>query len=314
MPKLFIATLCYALLVTAVDARPLDRQEYEQVEKTTREICQDGVRHGCWQPLEKLLQRLPRPIDKWQWDEYFFGHLALSQAAYWAGDVDVSSHFFEDTLEIAKRIDQFDEGRQGFAVLLITSEAAAPALSLGNYKRALAYLDLALAQPASQGVYERIAVMRAGALVGLHRDAEARKTLDLVVATLHLDGQAPWEGFPFVSGPINPYETVRRAAAFYSRQGDAAASLALLERAEATRRATIESMPKEPVPGGYWAQQLQPGILQLDMASVHEQQGHQEEAEQLKRAAAAMDKASTKSNHTDTSGPDPLAKVLSLLN
>jgi hypothetical protein len=113
---------------------------------------------------------------------------------------------------------------------------------------------------------------------------------------------------------MNPYEIARRAAAFYFRQGDAATSLKLLERMEAARRATIEGMPKDLMPGGYWAQKLQPGILLLDMATVHEQQGREEAAAQLKREAAALRKASAESTATDWHRPDPLARVLGLLN
>jgi len=314
MLKLHIATLSCALAVTAANAGTLDRPAYEQLAKTTLEICQDGAKRGCWRPLEEVLQRLSPPSDQRQWEDYFFGHFSLAQCAYWVGDFDESAHFFVKVLEIAPRIDQGEDGHSNFAVLLANREAAAPALSMGNYTLALAYLDLALAQPASKEFKEELAVMRAGALAGLHRVAEARLALDRIVATLRWDGRAPWEAFPFAPEPMNPYEIARRAAAFYFRQGDAAASLKLLERVEAARRATIEGMPKEFVPGGYWAQRLQPGILLLDMATVHEQQGRQEAAAQLRREAAVLRKASAESTATDWHMPDPLARVLGLLN
>jgi tetratricopeptide (TPR) repeat protein len=314
MLKLHIATLCCALAVTAANAGTLDRPAYEQLAKTTLEICQDGAKRGCWRPLEEVLQRLSPPSDQRQWEDYFFGHLALAQCAYWVGDFDESAHFFVKVLEIAPRIDQGEGGYSNFAVLLANREAAALALSMGNYTLALAYLDLALAQPASKEFKEETAVMRAGALAGLHRVAETRLALDRIVATLRWDGQAPWEAFPFAPEPMNPYEIARRAAAFYFRQGDAATSLKLLERMEAARRATIEGMPKDLMPGGYWAQKLQPGILLLDMATVHEQQGREEAAAQLKREAAALRKASAESTATDWHRPDPLARVLGVLN
>jgi tetratricopeptide (TPR) repeat protein len=314
MLKLYIATLSCALAVTAVDAGTLDRPAYEQVDKITRKICQDGAKRGCWRPLEEVLQRLSPPSDQRQWEDYFFGHFALAQCAYWVGDFDESAHFFEKVLEIAPRIGQGEDGHSNFAVLLANREAAAPALSMGNYTLALAYLDLALAQPASKEFKEELAVMRAGSLAGLHRVAETRLALDRIVATLRWDGHAPGEAFPFAPEPMNPYEIARRAAAFYFRQGDAAASLKLLERVEAARRATIEGMPKDLVPGGYWAQRLQPGILLLDMATVHEQQGRQEAAAQLKREAAALRKASAEPTATGWHRPDPLSRVLGLLN
>ena len=314
MLKLYIATLSCALVVTAVDAGTLDRPAYEQLAKTTFEICRDGAKRGCWRPLEEVLQRLSPPIDQRQWEDYFFGHLALAQYAYWVGDFDESAHFFEKVLEIAPRIGQGEDGLSNGAVLLANSEAAEPALSMGNYTLALAYLDRALAQPDLGGFKEELAVMRAGALAGLHRVAETRLVLDRIVATLRWDGRAPWEAFPFAPEPMNPYEIARRAAAFYFRHGDAEAALKLLERAEAARRATIEGMPKEPVPGGYWAQWLQPSILLLDMATVHEQQGRQEAAAKLKREAAALRTASPASTATDWPRPDPLARVLGPLN
>lgn len=138
------------------------------------------------------------------------------------GDFDESAHFFQKVLEIAPRIGQGEDGHSNSAVLLAIREAAAPALSMGNYTLALAYLDRALAQPDSNEFKEELAVMRAGALAGLHRVAETRLTLDRIVATLRWDGQAPWEALPFAPEPMNPYEIARRAAAFYFRHGDAA--------------------------------------------------------------------------------------------
>lgn len=257
-------------------------------------ICKPVPESRCWLPLLKYLESLPPAQSERAQMEVVFSYAMLAKSAHLVGDLAESKLYYQKTMSMADALPRefTAEFASEPASTFFKTDAAALAIRMREYSQALRYLnDVSDFMQRIEKVPARpgtVSLLRCGALIGLHRDAEADAELQAMLSKLDFDGQAPWEAFPFAPEPIHPYTTARRIAARYVKQGSPGRALDLLSLVDERWRANQPKSPDEAYWGPKWATVQSRADLLLDMAAIHLTLNHGEQAELLMREALVI--------------------------
>lgn len=256
--------------------------------------------------METALAALKPATTSMQQREQLIGHLMLAKVAHWAGDFADSKTFYDKSSSMAEQVRPPPGTGMADSSLMLMPDAAALAMSMGDYPLALRYLtDFAAIVSKFQEDQSRPAsttLMHCGALVGLQRAADAQVCLDAILKELDFGGQSPWEGYSFGPQALDPYDTARRIAAYHVRNGRYDKAKSILQLIKQRRNETLSSQrDKEKTPGRYWATMTSAAEIDEDEAAVHLAQGND--------VAAALSLLATLKEY-EARGGSPLKRVL----
>ena len=267
-------------------------KNHQETQLDDSPVCTPVPVSKCWKRLADLLEKAKPPENEREFGDQLFSYVMMAKLAYWAKDFSDAKEINRLALEFSKK-GKFtgrdaDMSASIFGIM-ININLANLALSTREYAEALGYLDQysstwkKLGKP--DGEPDELVLMRCAALNGLQRGSEAGVLLEQLLKKLNFSGRAPWEANPIGLEPVNPYESGRRIAAHFMREGKHEKALALLQSMEQRRTQTISQMPKDPVAGGYWATHGEPTALLDDQAAIYLKLGRDAEAEPLLRAS-----------------------------
>lgn len=255
-------------------------------------VCEPVPVSKCWKRLADYLEKAKPPQNEREFGDQLFSYIMMAKLAYWARDFSDAKEINRLALDLSKK--RKFTGRDAdmsasIVGIMININLANLALSTRGYAEALGYLDQysstweKMGKP--DGEPDELVLMRCAALIGLQRAREAEVLLEQLLKKLNFSGRAPWEANPIGLEPVNPYESGRRIAAHFMREGKHEKALAMLQSMEQKRTETIPQMPEEPMPGGYWATLGEPTALLDDQAAIYLKLGRDAEAEPLLRAS-----------------------------
>ena len=291
MRSRILYSLTFLLAFSAAQAATAAKNQQE-VQLLDKPVCQPVPVSKCWKPVADYLGKMQPPESEREFGQVFMAYLQTAEIAHWVKDFSDAKELNRLALEFAKKRKWTGRDADFNAALMtnmVNVNSVRLALSMGEYAQTLNYLDQFTSFWEQLGERnaepQEFMLIRSAALIGLQRAAEAEVLLEKMLKQLNFSGRAPWEGNPLGLEPVNPYEAGRRIVAHYVRAGKHEQALSLLQTMDTVRTQTISRMPKEPVPGGYWAAMVDPTAMLDDQAAIYLKLGRDTEAEELLRAS-----------------------------
>lgn len=276
---------------------------YANADRERARLCMPTPGPECWRPAANLLRMLPAPENARELEIQLMSNWMLGKAAYAVGDFDDAGRFYASVRKLntepssGQGMEQ--EQRAAMSVLIGLAETEL-ALSMGRFASALHQLDDIAATFRNLGAADfpdSTVLLRAAALIGLHRRDEANALMEAALSRLSFDAKAAWEYFPGPQ-PLNPADLARRLAASHVYAGNTDRALALLKMLEGHRSKLSAAAPKELAFIHTWAEKIREEELLADLAAVHISQGRYDLAEPALlmslKVAEVTDKAGSK--------------------
>lgn len=285
--KKWIVLILAFFAITPAHATP-EADEFDERQLYGASACVAHLESRCWKPMADRLAALKEPVTDKQLETLISAYWMLAKEAEYASDLNDSKSFYGTTLRLASglKIKDVPPVWMNDIILCDTVELA---LRMHDYALALRQIDEIMSHDLShQAVDSTLLFFRAAALIGLGRTTESNTVLDTLLQKLDYADAHPWEAWPLGPQPLDPYDTARRIAAYFSREHRYADALALLKMLEAKRQKTLAEAPLQPERGGYWANLVEPQDFMNDEADVYIAQGKDDEAENLLKASLAL--------------------------
>jgi tetratricopeptide (TPR) repeat protein len=250
--------------------------------------CERAPKAMCWKPAAEHLQRLNSARSELERRDQLLAYYMLAKTAHLVGDLAESAQFYTTTLDLAQSVAVDRLVMES----MVKFDAAMLYLSMHDYVKALGFLDDTLIWfatfPVSGEASTSVSLLRAGALIGLNRNAEADIVLQGVLDTLNFDGTMPFEGWPVGPQPLDPFEAARRIAFHYQKVGKSEDALKLLQSLELRRLKVVPGKLLTDRMHQPWGSDLHPADILDDEAALYLAQGKDAAAEPLLLQSLAL--------------------------
>jgi tetratricopeptide (TPR) repeat protein len=230
---------------------------------------------GCWKSVGERLAQRAAPRSEREREDQVADIWMVATVASDVADFAESKRLYDRALAMAHGMAVHDE----FAEAAIKIDAAKPYLLTRDYAVALRLLDEALSSSAAATESGEFSLLRAAALIGLQRNAEADHILQGVFDHLDFDGIMPFDGLPFGPQPVDPYDTGLRIAAHFGREGQYDKALTLLDTLDGKVLSAAGKPAEHGVFPRHWVDKASRVAILDGKAAIYLAQGRQALAE-----------------------------------